>query len=575
MNNIIFESIKIEGFLSLGEVEIPLKEQGFTLVKGINNESKTVQSNGSGKSAIWDALFYCLTGETLRGSSLVVNEKLTDSCTVLLTFHDQFHNYQIRRSKNHKVYGNSCQFIIDDSIISDQIKRSNEEIAKVLPSVSNPEVLGSIILLGQGLPYKFSSFSPIKRKEILEIMSGSTTEIDQLKYKLDILSADTSGEHDRIQKEIMRLSGLISGYETTITLLNSQIENHKTKEEVNQRVVELTNELNHLNEVYPNKSNELERIQQKISSYNDSISKLSETLISYNNSVNLILGQLSSYKSGSCPTCGRPYEIDQSIEDQKIILNNKVNQFKTKINELETERSRFRNELYEHQNKLNQINQEIQQIRINQYNLENEKKNLNSQSDEINLLNSQIEEINQKIIESKIKLNDLSKENLKVEETLECISYLKRQLSRDFKGYILEEVIKYMSSRSEYYSSYLFTNKKKIKINLSSNKILINLDERPYENLSGGERQRVDLAVQFSLRDMLMTTSGFFCNLLVLDEVFDNLDSQGSDALMKLIISEFSEIDSVFIVTHHSEIDIPYDNQITIIKNSDGISYQQ
>ena len=78
--------------------------------------------------------------------------------------------------------------------------------------------------------------------------------------------------------------------------------------------------------------------------------------------------------------------------------------------------------------------------------------------------------------------------------------------------------------------------------------------------------------VQFALRDLLSVTSGFTCNFLVLDEAFDNLDAQGTSSLVNLVTSEFSDVESVFIVTHHSQISIPYDKEICIVKNSSGVS---
>ena len=165
----------------------------------------------------------------------------------------------------------------------------------------------------------------------------------------------------------------------------------------------------------------------------------------------------------------------------------------------------------------------------------------------------------------------MNKEQEVVSNYLTTVQFLKRQVSRDFKGYVLEEVIKFLSMRAESYGNYLFDSRK-IKVSLSGNKILIYIGDRLYENLSGGERQRIDLCVQFALRDMLMTTTGFSCNLLVLDEAFDNLDSQGSDNLISLVTTEFSDVNSVFTVTHHTDISIPYDSMITVTKNSNGIS---
>lgn len=69
-----------------------------------------------------------------------------------------------------------------------------------------------------------------------------------------------------------------------------------------------------------------------------------------------------------------------------------------------------------------------------------------------------------------------------------------------------------------------------------------------------------------------MELLGFSCNILVLDEVFDNLDELGCENLINLITTELKDIQSVFIITHHNDIQIPYDDKITIVKDGFGVS---
>ena len=70
-----FNSIKLHNFLSFGDAEITLKDAGFVLVSGVNNNSSDLaRSNGSGKSSIWEGISWALTGETIRGCKQVVNK---------------------------------------------------------------------------------------------------------------------------------------------------------------------------------------------------------------------------------------------------------------------------------------------------------------------------------------------------------------------------------------------------------------------------------------------------------------------------------------------------------------------
>ena len=144
--------------------------------------------------------------------------------------------------------------------------------------------------------------------------------------------------------------------------------------------------------------------------------------------------------------------------------------------------------------------------------------------------------------------------------------------TRDFRGFLLSELINYISVRAKEYSQEIFETDK-IDFKLDGNNIYIGYNDKEYENLSGGEKQKVDLIVQFSIRDMLTKYLNFSSNILVLDEVFDNLDSIGCQKVINLISTKLSDIESIFIITHHNqELDIPADREIVVVKNQNGIS---
>ena len=71
---IVFNKIVINNFLSFGHAEIDLRDRGYTLIEGVNNNPLDgARSNGSGKSSIFNALCYALTGETIQGLTTNLN----------------------------------------------------------------------------------------------------------------------------------------------------------------------------------------------------------------------------------------------------------------------------------------------------------------------------------------------------------------------------------------------------------------------------------------------------------------------------------------------------------------------
>ena len=118
----------------------------------------------------------------------------------------------------------------------------------------------------------------------------------------------------------------------------------------------------------------------------------------------------------------------------------------------------------------------------------------------------------------------------------------------------------------------MFGRKDYVKLVANGNDLDVIVAEKPYENLSGGERQKTDLAVQFALRDMLINITGFSCNIMVLDEVFDNLDDIGCANLLKILNGVFVDLNSIYVITHHTDISIPKDKEIHIVKDFTGCS---
>ena len=162
---IIFNSIKIENFLSIGNAEISLKDRGYCLVNGIiKNPSDSAKSNGSGNSSIFEAIAWCLTGETIRGAKNIVNMFTTEGALVELEFQVDQNNYKLIRSKDHSKYKTDLKIYINGEDKSGKtLTDSKKLLSNYLPDLTSSLVV-SVILLGQGLPQRFTNNTPSGRK---------------------------------------------------------------------------------------------------------------------------------------------------------------------------------------------------------------------------------------------------------------------------------------------------------------------------------------------------------------------------------------------------------------------------
>ena len=182
---IIFDTIKIENFLSIGEAEISLKDRGYCLVNGVNKNPKdSAKSNGSGKSSIFEAIAWALSGETIRGAKNVVYMFQPGGTLVDLTFQVDKDTYEIIRTKEHKKYKTDLKIYINGEDKSGKtLTDSKKLLANYLPDLSI-SLIGSVILLGKGLPQRFTNNTPAGRKEVLEQLSKSDFMIEDLKKRV-------------------------------------------------------------------------------------------------------------------------------------------------------------------------------------------------------------------------------------------------------------------------------------------------------------------------------------------------------------------------------------------------------
>ena len=186
-------------------------------------------------------------------------------------------------------------------------------------------------------------------------------------------------------------------------------------------------------------------------------------------------------------------------------------------------------------------------------------------------LEDNIKDTHQNIEQLRTEILYNNTEKTAVESRLDVITKMITLATRDFRGFLLTNVIEYLNKRIKVYSLDIFGTDK-LQLLLDGNNLNVSYNSKPYESLSGGEQKRVDLIAQLSLRDMLMQFSNFSSNILVLDEIFENLDAKSSDAVVDALNKELVDIESIFIVTHRSNLALPTDSIITIVKDEGGVS---
>lgn len=626
--NLTFKHLTIHNFFSFQDAELDLDNLGFVSIVGKNkSEQDNALSNGAGKSGLMEALCWCLTGETFRGvSSGVVRQGSTDGCYVKLTFLANNDLVELTRYREDLVRKNYLSIFINGEDESGKTLRDSEKILSTMFPDITSQFLGSVIVLGQGLPYKFSSNTPSGRKEVLENISKSSFMIEEIKTRL-------TNRNNELNEHNLKLAEELSGLNSYKVLLGLDLD--KLQPQLNALQSELSNDEKDFNSQYSNYTERLNLLTQELETLSNKITELNTKQEELNSSLLLIedtfkpdkkeldtayqqkldnlqaeivelkskqkskqveIAQLENIKD-VCPTCHQkiqgvhkpdltPYK--QQLED----ITNQLNNVSAQFNELNNEYKNKQLELKQKEEKakqdiltnLTQVSNDLKEYntqklyKTTDFNLYKSKYSEDTQ--QLKIKKDKIDELTKTIQDHLTKIEDINKkinynkvEGDTLNEQLKIVSTLNSFTKRDFRGLLLKNVIEYLNKQVNEYSKDIFNTDNAVRLELNGNNIDIICHKKPYENLSGGERQKIDLIIQLSIRDMLCNQLNFTCNLLVLDEVLDYLDAKGSQEILDLISHKIKNSSSIFIITHHNfELNIPYDRKLIVEKDKGGIS---
>ena len=622
-NFIDFEKVIIHNFGSYGHTELDLKSKGFCLVSGQNNFKKdNALSNGSGKSFIWSAICYAITGETLNGlhtNLKNINIEDDDKCYVKLIFKVNADEYEITR---HATPKSDLQIIKNGADVSGKTYRESEKkLGDLLPDLTH-DLIASTIIIGQGMPNKFSSFSPSGRKELLEKLTKSDFMIEDIKNRVVLRQNELSRKIQECSDSILVNGTKLSTAKKDLEKIEKEIaetvkpdfdkdikESDGLLKSIDKDIIRLTEarkavdaQIESTNkgllEVAQDKAEKLRILSE---SYHAAIDPVNQEKLTTETTIRNLTAEVTRLKAvkDTCPTCGQKLpgavKPDTSAQEAQIkTLNESLTPLKNRITEINTKSAEYKQqietEIAEKETKLNTALTGLKKERdgiINElndcsqnYNTEKERYNkLTFEKDNWDkhqkFLNDSIAELQKSIntLENLVTITNTAKVDL--EAHLAVVKKMDSLAKRDFRGYLLTNIINYIDKKAKDYSEIVFGTRD-LNVYIDGNALDISYCNKMFDNLSGGEKQRVDLILQFAIRDMLNVYLNSGANILVLDEITDFLDKTSCAAVMNLIEKELTNIESVFIVSHHAdELGLPVDSEIKVIKNADGISQIQ
>lgn len=617
MNSIKFNCVKLNNFLSYKEAELRLDRNGFILVNGENkNPTDNSLSNGCGKSSLFNAIAWCLTGQTTSGIKDVSNIYLNETTSVEVDFNINDTKYKVVRTKNPS---NIKIYINGEDKSGKGIRDGEQLLAEYIPSLTST-LINSVIILGQGLPQRFTANTPAGRKETLEKLSNSDFMIAEIKDRIARRKTYLNTEIRNIEDSKLKI-------ETELNLNNQSIE--KTEEDINNLLAEniKDKEIKLEEEQYNlgQKKLERERLSEKLTEEEDEVGQIEynhSELLSNNldkvdefksklTNTDELLNEVNELKSeikvkeqeleklknikDTCPTCGQKLpdvhvvdttsleqeidelthifdvkraELDRINEEKHELINNFKEQLSIEVKEHEELLNKAKFSLVNKRNTLKSIEREVQDLEISVNTIKLE---IDNYENKLNSLKKELDNLKVSVNNSKEEYQRLDVELINKQEHLAVINKMESLVKRDFRTFLLSNVIEYLNNKCQEYSQVVF-NTTELVISQDKNNISIKYAEKEYETLSGGEKQKADVIIQLAIRDMLRTYLDFSSNILVLDEITDSLDIVGASQLLNLITTKVTDVEAIYIISHHTDFEIPIDDEILIVKESDSFS---
>jgi len=562
MLNIELFSIEGENFLSYKKPFFFLLPTDIKLLVGKNKDQDSNDSNGSGKSNLLSAIFYCLTGETLKGErGNDVIYRYAKKCYVKLNFlvNGEKGYIKISRKPNYVEFHNSFENIHASSM--------NDMFLKIQSFFCiDKEILLKLYFIceDENLKYSFFSETDLKKKELLTFLTN--TEL------IDIALDNVKNEFFEIKDEFIILKDRKKIILDDIELIKNDIENIsekikkcKSNQYTKKIIVSLDRDITKQEKKlvgfdlkYRDYFNGVK--EKQISKLDLSLETLYAERLKLSNEIIIVEKIIEEYKKIhliTCPNCKHTftnkkqlssYEVKKFSERKKNTLKKyilKENGIFKEIQILKGNLSNARNDFKDMQNEYYGKVSETEKI-INK--LKMEKKEVSSFYDnEINNLYSLKDTFTVKLKTKKKIFSGIMDKIYEKEKELELYKSFEYHFGKEgFKNYLFARKLKvieqFTNDELDKIHSHVHVQLKSCKELKSGGKrnkietfLFSNGDIIKYSSASKGERIRVNIAFIFAMRRLIQNKVNF--NFIAFDEPFGGLDDSMKINVFNLIKS--------------------------------------
>ena len=410
-------------------------------------------------------------------------------------------------------------------------------------------------------------------EKALEDLKNLVAELKQAESKLNINKGILQHDIKSLEKTLASFDGLDAECPTCKQVVSAEhLEEEKSKltQAIKDKTAELEKDTNTVEKLAAQlelADKEIDKQTLKLQEIADERVKLLETIDKH------IDGESARKDLDDCMTKLVGYrehntQLRVSLDDASIQLA-----------ELEKDREL----LLQNSTELKNLESQKQTLEVRLVELQGNKKNVLEKIEELQVestpYDEQIKTENEKLSKYVQERKDKEKEIEEVNNNLSYYDFWETAFGRaGLRSLLLDSVQPILDAKANEFSELLTDGT--VRIQFNTQKVLKNGETRDafnvqafnstgadvYKGNSGGEKRRIDICILLALQYLAQTRSNNSLNVVFFDEIFESVDVTGQEKIIQLLHNIANNFESVFVITHLTELASEFENVVTITK---------
>ena len=625
-------SVAIRNFFTIGESEetIPLCVNDLVLVQGINKDYAGADSNGAGKSLIFESIVWALWGKTVRGytGDEVVNRKTKRNCTVQLRIKDGSDVYVITRYQKSSESEKPNDLILSKEGGDEQVAHSKAATQSRIDALVGMD-FDTLCAMMPGAKSIPASMTDANIKSLLE----KILHTGDLPKALAITKEKLRDQKQQLQTLAVKEDLLTQEIEESVARAKEYNARDKSfEEEKAVKIAKLMERLSSLEVVAANYKveisqcddliageedvrEELDRLSVKIKEYEafeiehdklyqEDSQKYSSVIAVQKQEIARLRKELKKIENleGTCAECHQEIDekhqadLKQKFTKQVAAAQKKYDEaqqaqkllsvdYNTRLAQIREVMDSSKAELKTQLKLVSDVDKAKDQRKQKQELLDNWQRDNDYIQDELRKLEastSGFTDLKRKELDvvkvKKKEVKQLVGDKTQHEDEIAKLEFWEKAFSpTGIRSYVLKQVTPVLNERAKHYCKLLSDGEMKIEFSTTTQQKKKVVDKfqirasfkhgaESWKGVSEGEKARANLVIALALGDLAAYRSHKKLRFRFLDEVFSHVDETGSDAIIRLLKDQREQYGTVFVVTHSPRIQSQFSKTITVTK---------